>query len=585
MFKRIGQLLLVAILVALSGQSAYAFSGTGAGTVGDPHVVTTCQQLFEIQSNLGGSYVLDGDIDCTGVTWAHIGTLGGVGFSGTLDGQGYAIQNLTVNDTNGVGLFTYIDGGTISNLVINNFDVTGTGTVGSLAARADNATIRWVRVEDSVVYSEYATGGMFGILDNSIVRDSSVHATDVRGRSGASMSQSLGGFVGLSSNNVYHRVSSGGAVDAIVPSSFTIENTGGFVGYAMADVWYDAYSTADASGVMQVGGFVGDSTSSVFYRTYASGDAVGNSHVGGFSGQSALSLVADSFASGNVVGNTMTGGLIGRVQAIGGDVLNSTWDLARTDVSTCVGADQGISYATVCLAGVNGGSSEPNYFFSNAVNTPLGAWDFDTVWQTTATLPLLRTAPSRPDTVTVVPSAQSLLVRWQVPATTGGGVINTYDIKLRPMGSTAARTVVSGIPANGSLQHTFAGLAPNTTYEIEIRANSSVGSGTWIGFIASTTALVSLTQPTPTAAATKVALGVYAPSTVDATTSSESMSGGDVEGLLSAVTINPQVPLATTPAEKMDEPASNNVAFLVIATIVVLVVTGIVLTVRRTVRL
>lgn len=584
MFKRIGQLLVVAMLVTLPGQSVYAFSGTGAGTVGDPHVITTCQQLFEIQSNLGGNYVLDRDLDCTGVTWAHIGTLEDVGFSGMLDGQGYEIRNLTVNDTNGVGLFTYIDGGTISNLVINNFDVTGTGTVGSLAARADNATIRWVRVENSIVHSEYATGGMFGILDNSTVTDSSVQSTDVRGRANASMSQNLGGFVGLSSNNEYHRVSSGGTVDAITPFVFSIGNTGGFVGYATADVWYDAYSTADVKGDMQVGGFVGNSVSSVFYRSYASGNVDGNSHVGGFSGQSGLSLAADSFAVGNVVGTTMVGGLIGRVQAIGGDAVNSTWDVTRTDVSICVGADQGISYATVCLSGVNSGSSAPNYFFSNATNAPLNAWDFDDVWQTTATLPVLRTVPSRPDTVTVVPSAQSLLVRWQVPATTGGGVINTYDIKLRPMGSTAAHTAVSGISASGLLQHTFAGLAPNTTYEIEIRANSTVGPGTWIGFITSTTALVSLTQPTTTAATTKVISSVYTPSADDITTSSESTSGSDVDSLLSAVTISPQASLSTTAAEKMDEPTGSNVAFIVVATIVV-VVAGVTLMIRRAVRL
>lgn len=68
-----------------------AFSGSGAGTVVSPYLVTTCSQLNETRSNLSGYYQLQNNIDCINYgTWDKIDG----NFVGQWNGSGYAIKNL-----------------------------------------------------------------------------------------------------------------------------------------------------------------------------------------------------------------------------------------------------------------------------------------------------------------------------------------------------------------------------------------------------------------------------------------------------------------------------------------------------------
>lgn len=527
---RVLVLFLVLLLAVVPVSEASAYSGSGSGTSTNPYRIYDCSQFFEINDDLDGYYVLENDVDCTGVAWEHIGVLTSSYFSGTLDGQGYTMRNLTVSDTNGVGLFTYINGATITNIELSNFDITGTGTVGALSARADNATISFVRVKDSTVRSEYATGGMVGILNTSAVSDSAVIDTTVTGRSGASFAEQIGGFVGLSDGNTYMRSFTSGSVNAVSGLPMSIEDTGGFVGYANGDIVDDSYSTSEVSGDINVGGFSGNQVSSVYHRSYASGAVNGNSRVGGFSGMSALSYVENSFATGLVSGNTMTGGLIGRVYAIGGDVYNSTWDVTRTDQTNCIGADQGMSYTGVCLAGVNVADAEPNYFFNSSTNAPLDNWNFSTVWQTEVTgLPLLRTTPQRVDTVRVLRGDTSLRVSWEIPADTGGSAITGYDLKYRASSSTTY-TQVPLIVASGSAEYTITGLSPQSEYVVEIRARNGVGLGVWSGFVTTTLSATAKSLSTSSSSTGAITEEV---SVVPPTSSSEpSMQDGssEVEG-------------------------------------------------------
>lgn len=494
MIKKVLLFVLALVLSVVPASTVSAYSGNGSGTVGDPYVINTCNQLFEMNNNLSAHYVLAGYVDCTGATWGHIGTLTSSGFSGTFDGQGYTIQNLTVDDTNGVGLFTYVNGGTITNLVLDNFDVTGTGTVGALAAQADNATISSVRVTSSLVHSEYATGGLVGILNNSTVSDVSVYNSQILGRVSGGFAQTIGGLVGLSESNTYNRSFVTGTVDKVVTSGLVI-NIGGFIGSSTGDVVNDSYSTANVIGELNVGGFVGVNASGGFSRSYASGSVTGLQQVGGFSGSSALSMFTDSFATGPVTGITNVGGLIGRVQAIGGDVDNSTWDVTRTGQADCVGLDQGISYPTVCMTGINVASGMPNYFFNNDSNIPLNDWNFATVWQTSTGLPTLRTLPETPAVVRVVLAPLSIRVMWDIPTSDGGSPVTTYDLKYRKAGTTAY-TTVTGITATSAPEYTLTtGLTPSTSYEIEVRTHNAIGVSPWLGFITATTAQPVITTP------------------------------------------------------------------------------------------
>ena len=57
-----------------------------------PVPITTPEELADIAKDPEGSYILKNDIDMTGVAWKSLD------FSGTLDGNGHAILNLTVSE-------------------------------------------------------------------------------------------------------------------------------------------------------------------------------------------------------------------------------------------------------------------------------------------------------------------------------------------------------------------------------------------------------------------------------------------------------------------------------------------------------
>jgi len=97
--------------------------------------ITNATELSAIRSNLSGSYVLMNDIDMSGVTnWtpigmpaSHTGLGTGNNFTGTLDGNGYAIYGLKYSYSGGGmtgGLFARITGA-VRNVELRNFEITG----------------------------------------------------------------------------------------------------------------------------------------------------------------------------------------------------------------------------------------------------------------------------------------------------------------------------------------------------------------------------------------------------------------------------------------------------------------------------
>jgi subtilisin family serine protease len=152
--------------VVMSPTSEPEFAG-GTGTEQDPYLISTPQQLDNVRNNLSAHYKIVNDIDLAAWgNWEPIGNSGNdestPAFSGTFDGNGHVIKNMTINiiksalinaDDDSIypeysiiyaGLFGYTSRATIKNTGIVNSTVNATAYMpyaGGIAGYIGNATI------------------------------------------------------------------------------------------------------------------------------------------------------------------------------------------------------------------------------------------------------------------------------------------------------------------------------------------------------------------------------------------------------------------------------------------------------------
>ncbi|MDI9394409.1 MAG: CbiX/SirB N-terminal domain-containing protein [Euryarchaeota archaeon] len=135
-------------------KTAVSLFAGGCGTESDPYQIATAEQLNRVRCHLDKNFILINNIDLSGYeNWEPIGTFQPlsdkpededtpdpeVAFTGTFDGNGYTVSNLSIYQPEGmaVGLFGCLVGdeenpSSISNLKMKNVDVTGNAFVGGM---------------------------------------------------------------------------------------------------------------------------------------------------------------------------------------------------------------------------------------------------------------------------------------------------------------------------------------------------------------------------------------------------------------------------------------------------------------------
>jgi len=148
----------------------------GSGTADDPYIISSVEELQWAANDLDGYYVLVNDIDASGYAFEPIGDINNE-FSGTFDGQSYAITNLSITTSQDfAGLFAELeDGATVRNLEL---DVTIDGDsfyIGGLAGGAsDTVLIREVGATVDLQFNSgnpTSTGGLVG-TSGAVINDS-----------------------------------------------------------------------------------------------------------------------------------------------------------------------------------------------------------------------------------------------------------------------------------------------------------------------------------------------------------------------------------------------------------------------------
>ena len=336
------------------GQNALiSYGGTNQGGTltinGTPY--TLLYTLSDIQGASGsGTYALADSITASGTyTAALVPTL-----SGTFEGLGNSISNLTINDTSANatdGLFgTIAASGVVRDLSLTNPSITGgsNGAVGALAGE-NLGTIANVTVGGSSgsvqgTASTEMEGGLVG-NNNGLIDNASV-ITDVTGFDG----DYLGGLAGT---NGFSYLGSTEGTGTILNS--TVGNGSGIVAEAQ-------YALTSQGGL---GGFAGANAGTIQVSSTASGanvaQEVSSQDTGGFVGTNSGTIVnsgGDAFvdyeaASGNVGG--AVGSNTGQLQYVASN--RTVTASSGATVGGIVGNNTGSITSSYALGNVTGGSN------------------------------------------------------------------------------------------------------------------------------------------------------------------------------------------------------------------------------------
>lgn len=150
----------------------------GIGTKENPYQIQSAQQLANINKALNSHFILTSDINLKsylyeyGNGWEPIPNFAG-SFKGSLDGMGHTISGLWIKRPNlvCVGLFSAVDGATISNvkIEIDVNGINGKAEVGAICGYAGAVTINNCSVSGNVIGNGDYVGGFCGIGNNIII--------------------------------------------------------------------------------------------------------------------------------------------------------------------------------------------------------------------------------------------------------------------------------------------------------------------------------------------------------------------------------------------------------------------------------
>jgi len=298
---------------------------TDLGAESDDLTGTSTLQGMAYGGNSSGYFALGSTIDATdtsgwnyGEGFVPVGT-GGYSFTGTFDGLGHTISNLTINrpSFDNQGLFGNTNGATLRNVGLTAVNVTGYGKVGALVGYGYGTAIMNSYVTGSVTGDDTGVGGLMGYdYGGSSIINSHASATVAAGVN----STGVGGLMGYG----YGSGSGSTILDSHATGNVTGGNSvGGLVGYGYDDSITNSYATGEVTGTGDnVGGLVGYTNGSnpIIDNSYATGPVTGNNYVGGLVGyvnSGSITISNNSHADGLVTGNSYVGGLVGSINSGG----------------------------------------------------------------------------------------------------------------------------------------------------------------------------------------------------------------------------------------------------------------------------
>ena len=372
--------------LSLNGTSYTVVNTLGASTDNATTGHNTLQGLAH-STMLGGTYVLGMDVDASDTaTWnsnrgfAPIGSYNS-GFTGSFNGLGHSVVNLTINrlPTNGtnaqidpasyLGLFGYVNNGNLTNVGTVGAKVMGYYYVGGLVGKINlssgpktYANLWSVEAQaqgaDNVggeIGNASASGTGVLTIDGNHASGTVTGLSDIATSSGRLRAAGLIGYAALGSSAAPGTLSNSYSLaDVLTNSGVTSTANGGLLGTAINTSLSNTYATGRVNGVDNIGGLVGYGLTVRGRYDFANGAVTGSgAAVGGLIGALTKGDVWYDRASGAVSGASKVGGLIGSLSGSWGasylsllvsDTATGNVSATGNDVGGAIGRVEG--YAT-----------------------------------------------------------------------------------------------------------------------------------------------------------------------------------------------------------------------------------------------
>lgn len=366
--------------------------GGGEGTEQDPYRLWTAGHLNALANtpdDYDKSFILMADIDLAGYVYNRAVIAPdlepdawpprGPHFSGTFDGNGFAIHNLTIlnPDIRYIALFGAVKReAVIRNLHLKNVNIAGQGSVGGLVA--DHAgTIENCSVSGRVA-GNYYVGGLVGFNNKgATLSDSQAVVLLMSNR----VSTAIGGLAGGNNHAVIRRSN---AICTVL-LNHSARMVGGLAGEnGLAAVIEDSYAsciihTNGSHQVVFAGGLVGQNNGSILKSgTWNTHIRVEGNGVGGLVGNN-QSTVVRCYAEGRISAGESSGGMAG-VNA--GYIVDSYCD-AAVEGQTRIGGFSGTNLYGIArsysLGRVSAADRRPGGFVGHNTGTvKFSFWDVET---------------------------------------------------------------------------------------------------------------------------------------------------------------------------------------------------------------
>ncbi|MGY5776270.1 MBG domain-containing protein [Rhizobium sp. LEGMi135b] len=365
-------------------------------------LVYSAADLLNVSTANSGRFALASNLDLAAIpfTDALIPT-----FSGSFDGLGHTISNLTINSTTNnaaVGLFGTVTGGTIRNIGLVGGTVSGVGTapqypnpvaadgalVGLLTTASNGTQASVINAFASTNVSGGTSANVGGLVGGTLSNGAPVTIANsyATGAVVAGSQGSAGGLVGQNYAKAGSATITGSYATGTVTTG-SLGSAGGLVGYNYANSDTAAITGSHATGTVTgdanatLGGLVGQNfayinmTASIAssYATGTVGSTAALMAAGGLVGLNSAStgssaLIDNAFATGAVYGGSMVGGLVGQ---------NYAFTSANASITNAyaTGAVSGVQYGQAgglvgMLQAYGGTASISNVYATGSVTAP-----------------------------------------------------------------------------------------------------------------------------------------------------------------------------------------------------------------------